>query len=95
MKDCNLTDRPNIPPLAAQKNYPIIAQMGPILFVLTEDLANAIIDMDNHGSSEGLGPITDASYDAWKIIVKSAEEKTGRKADWQESQAGRQTIREK
>ena len=48
---------------------------------LTKALAHAIIDMDDHGYSEGLGPGTRESIDAWKLLLKTAEDLTGRDAD--------------
>lgn len=42
--------------------------------------AHAIIDMDNHGFSEGLGP-SEENDEAWEELVRVAEEKTGRQSD--------------
>lgn len=48
---------------------------------ITQALAHAIIDMDNHGYSEGLGPNTKESTIAWKSLLKAAEDSTGRESD--------------
>jgi hypothetical protein len=56
--------------------------------MMTGSMANAIIDMDNIGWSEGLGPETDARADAWDVLVNSAEEVTGKQSyrhDWEDS----------
>ncbi len=49
--------------------------------VLTEDLAHAIVDMDDHGFSEGLGPETLKGAAAWEALVVAAELIADRKAD--------------
>jgi hypothetical protein len=63
------------PPLEPVKDIPLPAA-----------LANAIIDMDNHGYSESLGPDTERAADAWDELVREAEEVVDRKADahWRE-----------
>lgn len=48
---------------------------------LTKSLAHAVIDMENVGYSEGLGPEERTSFEAWKLLVKTAEDFVGRKAD--------------
>jgi hypothetical protein len=47
---------------------------------LTLSQANAIIDMEDNGYSEGLGPETSSSDEAWDEMVVRAEAATGRKA---------------
>jgi hypothetical protein len=47
---------------------------------LTLSQANAIIDMEDHGYSEGLGPETETADAAWDEMVVWAEAATGRKA---------------
>jgi hypothetical protein len=42
--------------------------------------AHAILDMDDHGYSESLGPHQDESRAAWTKLVAQAEEITGRLA---------------
>ncbi len=59
--------------------------------LLTEDLANAIIDMDNHGYSEGLGPDTPERMEAWQKIVAVAEEQTGLLSDEHRLDQGNET----
>ena len=46
------------------------------------DLAHAIIDMDDHGTSESLGPSTMPRADAWEALVLKAEAATGRKSNY-------------
>ena len=48
---------------------------------LTKSLAFAIIEMDNIAWSEGLGPETDKSCDAWRELLAQAETVTDQKAD--------------
>ena len=43
-------------------------------------LFEAILDMEDHGFGEGLGPETHARAEAWKDLVEVAEKHTGRKA---------------
>jgi hypothetical protein len=40
--------------------------------------AHAILDMDDHGYSESLGPHKDETKDAWAGLVTQAEKLTGR-----------------
>jgi hypothetical protein len=47
---------------------------------LTLSQANAIIDMEDIGYSEGLGPETSLSNEAWDEMLLWAEAATGRKA---------------
>lgn len=56
-------------------------QNGRYSVEVTKDLANAIIDMDNHGYSEGLGPETEKGFDAWDKLVMMAEYISDRKPD--------------
>jgi hypothetical protein len=48
---------------------------------LTNALANAIIDMEDHGYSECLGPNTERASEAWNALVLEAEEVADRKTD--------------
>ena len=41
--------------------------------VLTPDIANAILDMDDFGFSEGLEPKTEEATSAWIHLVSLAE----------------------
>ncbi|MHC4300932.1 MAG: hypothetical protein ACYS7Y_26965 [Planctomycetota bacterium] len=50
-------------------------------WVLPTDLAQAVLDMDDIGWSEGLGPTGDFRQEAWDRLVKAAEVQSGRKAD--------------
>lgn len=43
--------------------------------------AHAILDMDDHGYSESLGPHGEKAADAWFQLVAQAEELTGRWAN--------------
>jgi len=49
--------------------------------LLTDNLAHAIIDMDNHGWSESLGPDTPERMEEWTALLRAAEGKTGLLAD--------------
>jgi len=49
--------------------------------LLSDDLANAIIDMDNHGWSEVLGPDTPERMAEWTALLRTAEAKAGLLAD--------------
>lgn len=49
-------------------------------FDLSEDLAHAIIDMDDIGFSEGLGPNGVARTKVWGALVAKAEDVAGRRA---------------
>jgi len=56
--------------------------------MITKNLANAIIDMDNIAFGEGLGPETKARADDWEVFVDMAEEATGKQTDrhnWEDS----------
>ncbi len=44
---------------------------------LTVDLAKAIIEMDDIGFSEGLGPKSDVEYEAWRSLLEAAENVSG------------------
>ena len=55
-----------------------------LLLTRDPDLAEAIIDMDNHGFSEGLGPDTDEQAAAWYKIVDAAEVVAERRPDGKE-----------
>lgn len=48
---------------------------------LTLHQANAIIDMDNHGYSEGFGPKDERACEGWGELLELAELITGRTAD--------------
>ncbi len=65
-------------------NLELVVRMKKPGFELTFDQANAIIDMDDHGYSEGLGPRTGKSLRAWDGLLTQAETITGRKADGSE-----------
>jgi hypothetical protein len=59
----------------------LVPSLEPVKDVLlTNALANAIIDMDDHGYSECLGPETERASDAWNALVMEAEEVADRKA---------------
>lgn len=48
---------------------------------LTLHQADAIIDMNNHGYSEGLGPKNEEACEGWGELLKLAETVTSRTAD--------------
>ena len=48
---------------------------------MTATLANAIVDMDNHGYSESLGPESHESYVEWYRLVVVAALMVDRKPD--------------
>lgn len=48
---------------------------------LTLHQANAIIDMDNHGYSESLGPEDEGACEGWGELLELAETVTGRTAN--------------
>lgn len=47
---------------------------------ISPTLAHAILDMDDHGYSEGLGPENNGGMEAWRELVSKAEQITGRKS---------------
>ena len=60
--------------------YPEEAELPQQFIVMDLATANAIIEMDNVGYSEGLGPDDAGECDAWSRLVERAEKVTGRKA---------------
>ncbi len=48
---------------------------------LTLHQANALIDMENHGYSENLGPDDEGACEGWGELIALAETVTGRRAD--------------
>ncbi len=61
-----------------------MATLGEDYLWLTIEQANGIIDMENHGYSEGLGPLTEGNLKGWSELLEKAETITGRKADGSE-----------
>jgi hypothetical protein len=57
--------------------------------MITKNLANAIIDMDNIAFNEGLGPKTKVRADDWEVFVDMAEEATGKRTHRHRSEARR------
>jgi hypothetical protein len=53
----------------------------PSKYAMTHPQAMAIIDMDNRGYSEGLGPKTEEGSQGWGQLLELAEVITDRKAD--------------
>ena len=51
------------------------------LIKLTKPLAEAILDMDDHGFSESLGPYTEEASNAWWKVVAAAEKRIGRESN--------------
>ena len=45
------------------------------------DLAHAVLNMDDHGHSESLGPSTVARSEAWNDLVLKAEKAADRQTD--------------
>lgn len=48
--------------------------------LLSEDLACAVIDMDDIAFSGGLGPRTDSTFAAWGELLLVAEQVSGKEA---------------
>jgi hypothetical protein len=61
--------------------------------MITKNLANAIIDMDNIAFGAGLGPMTEERAEDWEVFVDMAEEATGKKTNRHYSEARRKKTK--